>query len=62
MTKKFFLFFLTAFMAVNLWAGIDDDLHQYLNDIQYNSETNALSFNDVYQNNVSMPRWYIVEA
>ena len=63
MRNKFFLFIIAAFMATSsAWAGIDDDLHQYLTDIQYNSKTNALSFNDVFQNNVSMPRWYIVEA
>ena len=63
MRKKFFLFIIAAFMATSsAWAGIDDDLHQYLTNIQYEKTTGALTFNDVFQNSISMPRWYIVEA
>ena len=63
MRKKFFLFIIAAFMATSsAWAGIDDELHQYLTNIQYEKTTGALTFNDVFQNSISMPRWYIVEA
>ena len=57
MRKKFFLFIIAAFMATSpAWAGIDDDLHQYLTNIQYEKTTGALTFNDVFQNSISMPR------